>query len=126
MSIWHCRDAASAELGLDQLQEVQLAFQKMDIYSGANENIYQSLAQAMGWLLQWLKGKADGGSLASKGYERFEGVWAGHQVNTHNFCTLLLSRQKIHACNMLHGGGRKTLCFTVHQRLQHGLLCFWL
>ena len=77
---WHCRDAASAELELDQLQEVQLAFQKMDIYSGAADSIYQSLAQAMGWLLQWLKGKADGGSLASKGYEQFEGVWAGHQV----------------------------------------------
>lgn len=75
-----CRDAASAELELDQLQEVQLAFQKMDIYSGAADTIYQSLAQAMGWLLQWLKGKADGSCLSSKGYERFEGVWAGHQV----------------------------------------------
>lgn len=52
----------------------------MDIYSGAPGSIYGSLAEAMGWLLQWLKGKADGGGLASKGYERFEGVWAGHQV----------------------------------------------
>ena len=77
---WYCRDAASAELELDQLQEVQLAFQKMDIYSGVGENTYQSLAEAMGWLLQWLKGKADGSSLSSKGYQRFEGVWAGHQV----------------------------------------------
>lgn len=83
ISIWRCRDAASAELELDQLQEVQLAFQKMDIYSGAGENIYQSLAQAMGWLMQWLKDKADGTCLSSKGYERFEGVWAGHQVVSH-------------------------------------------
>lgn len=74
------RDAASAELELDQLQEVQLAFQKMDLYSGAPGSIYQSLAEAMGWLLTWLKGKADGGALPSKGYDRYEGVWAGHQV----------------------------------------------
>ena len=52
----------------------------MDIYAGAPGSIYQSLAEAMGWLLTWLKGKADGGALPSKGYERFEGVWAGHQV----------------------------------------------
>ncbi|KAL0027241.1 hypothetical protein WJX77_006278 [Trebouxia sp. C0004] len=74
------RDAASAELELDQLQEVQLAFQKMDVYSGAPGSVYQSLAEAMAWLLTWLKDKADGGALPSKGYERYEGVWAGHQA----------------------------------------------
>jgi len=52
----------------------------MDIYSGAPGSVYQSLAEAMAWLLTWLKDKADGGALPSKGYERYEGVWAGHQV----------------------------------------------
>ena len=75
-----CRDAASAELELDQLQEVQLAFEKMDIFGGADAALYQSLADAMGWLLTWLRGKADANALPSKGHERFEGIWAGHQV----------------------------------------------
>ena len=62
------------------MQEVQLAFQKMDVYAGDSAAIYQSLAEAMGWLLTWLRGKADAGALPSKGYERFEGIWAGRQV----------------------------------------------
>ena len=88
----------------------------MEIYSGAGENIYQSLAEAMGWLLQWLKGKADGSSLSSKGYERFEGIWAGHQVNTHETMHVLVSWQRTLACNMSHGS-RKTLCLTVVKQM---------
>lgn len=80
----------------------------MDIYSGAGESIYQSLAEAMGWLLQWLKAKADGNALSSVGYQKFEGVWAGHQVL--QLLSLLhhaLLRRRVACIVILHA-------FTVH------------
>ena len=75
-----CREAASAELEIEQLQEVQLAFQKMQIMHTGPEEIYESLAQAVGTVLQWLNSKADGLQLNSKGFQRFEKVWETRQV----------------------------------------------
>ena len=75
-----CRDAASAELELNQLQEVQLSFQRMAAFAQEPHSIWHSLEEAVLGVLQWLDSKADGKQLVSKGFDRFEGVWAGPQV----------------------------------------------
>ena len=74
------RDAASAELELEQLQEVQLSFQRMAAFAQEPNSIWHSLEDAVTSVLHWLDSKADGSQLASKGFDRFEGVWAGPKV----------------------------------------------
>lgn len=75
-----CREAASAEIEHDQLQEVQLALQKLSIAFPEPQSVFDSLGQAVGTVLLWLNNKADGRQLNSKGFNRFEKVWETHRV----------------------------------------------
>lgn len=75
-----CREAASAEIEHDQLQEVQLALQKLSIAFPEPQSVFDSLGQAVGTVLLWLNNKTDGRQLNSKGFNRFEKVWETHRV----------------------------------------------
>ena len=75
-----CREAASAEIEYDQLQEVQLALQKLSIAFPEPQSVFDSLGQAVGTVLLWLNNKADGRQLNSKGSNRFEKVWETRRV----------------------------------------------
>ena len=71
------RDAASAELELDTLQEVHKALIRAD--AGAqNPDLYGPLAAAMERLTGWLRALAEGGALQETG--EWELVLAGPKV----------------------------------------------
>ncbi|KAK9806231.1 hypothetical protein WJX72_006639 [[Myrmecia] bisecta] len=74
-----CREAASADLELEILSEVYAALQHVNSLGGKPE-IYLPLGAAFAKLIGWLRQRADGGDLRPAGFERFEGIVAGHQA----------------------------------------------
>ena len=73
------REAASAELELDALQEVHVALIRADAGCSDSE-LYRPLAAAMERLTGWLRGIEESGPFQQTGYEQWELVLAGPKV----------------------------------------------
>ena len=71
------REAASAEMELDALQEAHKALIRAD---ALNPEVYGPLAAAMDRLTCWLHNTAEGGALRDKGNGESEVVFAGSKV----------------------------------------------
>lgn len=72
------RDAASAELELQALEEAQAACYRVS-QIGERPVIYGPLAERLRHVVGWLKQRASVG-LKDQGREFYEGVWAGQQA----------------------------------------------
>ena len=77
-----CRDAASCELELSTLEDVQKGFEAACL-GGAGQEIYGPLVDAVGRTAAWLHGRAqrpDVRQQQESGQQRFEGVFGALEV----------------------------------------------
>ncbi len=77
-----CRDAATCELELSTLEDVQKGFEQA-CFSGAGQEIYGPLVDATARTAAWLRARAERADLRQQ-YEsgkRFEGVWGAMEVS---------------------------------------------
>ena len=77
-----CRDAASCELELSTLEDVQKGFEAACL-GGAGQEIYGPLVDAVGRTAAWLSGRAQRPDVRQQqdaGQQRFEGVFGALEV----------------------------------------------
>jgi len=83
------REAASAEIELQSLEEAQAACLRVG-QLGDRPDIYGPLAQRLEQVASWLKQRASVG-LKEQGRDRMEGVWSGQQVHSSHSDALQLT-----------------------------------
>ena len=82
-----CRDAASCELELSTLEEVQKGFEQA-CFSAGGQDIYGPLVDAVARTAAWLRARAEGADIRQQNDlgKRFEGVCGALEVPLGTSC----------------------------------------
>ncbi len=91
-----CRDAASCELELSTLEEVQKGFEQA-CFSAGGQEIYGPLVDAVARTATWLRARAEAADIRQQNDsgKRFEGVCGAMEVVHHPSCRLVCTAPRV-------------------------------